>query len=471
MVTKCYRVNALAVIALYGTIHRSYATFVLGWLPMATGVSKNSSNKALSAWNHHGENIPLPDKNEKASLEYKNKENEIDILYGSDRGYAELTQGKAQRVTEIDSNSFILDDNFCALSKMVSQGIKAKLFYLDPPYGTGFDFQTRDMKHSYQDSMGQAEYLEFMRRRLVLMRECMDEDGSIYVHIGHQMLGHLKVVMDEVFGADKCRNIITRRKCSSKNFTKRQYSNINDFILFYTKGNDYIWNQPGVSPDQEWIEREYPKIDEYGRRYKLVPIHAPGVRNGATGTAWRDMMPPPGKHWQYVPDKLEQMNAEGDIYWSRNGNPRRKVYLTPDKQLALTDYWEQYRDAHHQSVKVTGYPTEKNLDMLKMIVSASSNSGDVVIDPFCGSGSLLHAAHDLGRKYIGIDASFMAAETTLKRLKYGTKAMGDYVSKKSDKMILMPLKSGKNKQQALRFFVEEDLLRTFPDELKRLGSL
>ena len=100
-------------------------------------------------------------------------------------------------------------------------------------------FKCRELKHAYKDNMGEAEYLEFMRRRLILMRECLEDNGSIYVHIGHQMLAHLKVVMDEIFGANNFRNLITRRKCSSKNFTRNQYANLNDYILFYTK-NEFL---------------------------------------------------------------------------------------------------------------------------------------------------------------------------------------------------------------------------------------
>ena len=168
-------------------------------------------------------------------------------------------------------------------------------------------------------------------------------------------------------------------------------------------------------------------------RYKLVPVHAPGTRNGETGKPWRDRMPPPGKHWQFKPSKLDELDAAGDIHWSRNGNPRRKVYLPENKKVALTDYWEKFRDAHHQSICITGYPTEKNLQMLKTIVSASSTEGDIVIDPFCGSASTLHAANELNRKWIGIDNSIAAFHAIFDRFFNGLKPMGDYVKKPKNK--------------------------------------
>jgi len=299
---------------------------------------------------------------------------------------------------------------------------------MDPPYATGMDFISKNLESAYKDHMDEAEYLEYLRRRLILSREVLNEDGSIYLHIGHQMVSHVKLLMDEIFGRSNFRNIITRRKCSSKNSTKKQYANINDFVLFYSKGDSYKWSQPGITPDKEWIEKEYNKSDDKGL-YKLVPIHAPGVRNGATGKEWKGMLPPPGKHWQYTPETLDELDSSGMMYWSKNGNPRKKVYLTKDKKIPLTDYWQNYRDAHHQSIMITGYPTEKNFDMLKMIVSASSEPGDLVLDPFCGSGTTLHAARDLGRRWIGMDQSITAAKSTMKRMNSGMEKMGDYVSK------------------------------------------
>tara|TARA_Y100001949_G_C15923870_1_gene302528 strand:- start:217 stop:912 length:696 start_codon:yes stop_codon:yes gene_type:complete len=183
-----------------------------------------------------------------------------------------------------------------------------------------------------------------------------------------------------------------------------------------------------MKPDAEWLQKEYSKEDSKGR-FKLVPVHAPGTRNGATGREWKGKMPPPGKHWQYAPEKLDELDAAGEIHWSKNGNPRRKVYLTNDKTVPYTDYWKDFRDAHHQSIKITGYPTEKNLDMLKLIVQSATEKGDLVIDPFVGSGTTIDAANQLERRWIGMDQSFTSAKTVMRRFKQGLQAMGDYVEK------------------------------------------
>jgi adenine-specific DNA-methyltransferase len=441
---------------------------------MATGISKGEQQSldAISVLDIDVDGVPLPKANEKVRLCYSNKKDLADIITTKRRRYYSLSDGNAEEADQLLSNTFVLDDNIFALCELLRAGKKVDLYYLDPPYGTGFDFHSRSLQHAYKDSMSTSTYIEFMRRRLIIMRETMNESASIYVHIGHQMVGHLKVIMDEVFGADNFRNLITRRKCSSKNFTRKQFSNINDYILFYSKSRSYTWNKPGIEPDEQWIDKEYPKIDQFGRRYKLVPVHAPGIRNGETGLPWRGIMPPPGKHWQYSPSKLDELDQQGDIHWSRNGNPRRKVYWHSDKKMALTDYWDQYRDAHHQSIKITGYPTEKNFSMIKMIVGASSNEGDLVVDPFCGSGTTLHAARDLGRRYIGIDSSFAAAHATLRRLRHGIEKMGDYVSpKKAENQTISLLFNDYPHDQSCNFMVDKRIMEEYSSEVLKMARI
>lgn len=441
---------------------------------MATGIVKGErhSQDAISVLDFYPEPIPLPQGDEEVTLSYLNKAHRCDIVKPSTRRFLKLIGKELFEVGTLPQNIFVLDDNFFVLNELIRKDVKVNLYYLDPPYATGFDFHSRRLEHAYKDNMGSATYIEFMRRRLILMRETMADDGSIYVHIGHQMLAHLKVIMDEIFGFNCFRNLITRRKCSSKNFTRKQYANINDYILFYSKGKSYKWNQPGIEPEQVWIEKEYPKIDSLGRRYKLVPVHAPGTRRGETGMPWRGMLPPPGKHWQYAPSKLEALNRQGDIHWSRNGNPRRKVYWSSDKKTALTDYWDQYRDAHHQSIRITGYPTEKNLAMVKMIVGASSDKDDLVIDPFCGSGTTLHAARDLGRRYMGIDTSFSAGKATLCRMRHGLEPMGDYVNHRIRKTQARPLLlSEAPVEKPCGFVVDSQLLDAYPQEIWEMSQI
>ena len=316
----------------------------------------------------------------------------------------------------------VKDDDVCG---------KVNLIYIDPPYNTGGAFETKDFKHAYNDNFTTEGYLDFMKPRLALMHKLLSPSGSIYVHLDCNMLFHVKILMDSIFGERNFRGMITRKKCKSKNFTRTTYGNISDYILFYTKSDSPVWNRPYEDWNEEKALKEYPFVEEgTGRRHKRVPCHAPGTRNGATGEPWRGMMPPDGKHWQYTPEKLEEMDERGEIYWSSNGNPRRKVYLDQSKGKPVQDIWLDFLDVNNQNTCLTGYPTEKNLDMLKRIIEASSNPGDLVLDCFAGSGTTLVAADELGRQWIGADIGDESIKVIRDRFANGTKPIGDYVPKK-----------------------------------------
>lgn len=439
---------------------------------MAVGLNKAelAGDDSVLATKFHHQSPPLPSSEARISLSYPGKLSESEVLATINTTYQKIGKSKNVVTEKVSPNSIIWADNWFGLHSLIESGNKAQLVYLDPPYATGLDFQSRSQEHAYNDSLTDAAYIESMRRRFILIRELLDDTGSLYVHIGHQMVAELKLVLNEVFGSKNFRNLITRRKCSSKNFTKNQYPNLVDYLLFYSKSDRYIWNQPTTIPDPEWIAKEYNKTDELGQ-HKLVPIHAPGVRRGETGEKWHGMMPPPGKHWQFVPSKLDEFNKRGEIYWSKNGNPRRKIYLSPDKMLPLTDYWEQFRDAHHQSALITGYPTEKNFDMMKMIVGASSNPGDLVVDPFSGSGSTIHAAELLGRKWIGIDQSFSAAKTSVSRMIDGRKPMGDYIKKAEAIDFLKVSEKHEIMEADFSVYVDSEISECYPTEFTELSSL
>jgi adenine-specific DNA-methyltransferase len=371
------------------------------------------------------EPFPLPPEGCRPEFTYPGKVSRKDLLSSPSADIAVTTSFGGTN----PANHLFFGDNLAVLRSLIpTHKGRIRLIYLDPPYNTGLEFHSRSNKHAYNDQRTIVAYVEWIRRRLILCHELLADDGSLYLHIGHHMLFHVKIILDEVFGSEAFRNVIIRKKCSSKNYTRLQYPNLNDYLLFYSKTESPVWNRPTLTPDPEWIRREYPKRDGKGQ-YKLVPVHAPGPRNGETGKPWKGMSPPPGKHWQLPPAKLDELDKAGEIHWSRNGNPRRKVYLTEDKSIPITDYWDRYRDAHHQSVEITGYPTEKNQEMMAMIVRASSNPGDIVLDPFCGSGSTLQAAGEADRKWIGIDCAPEAIKCTVTRLVEGLKPMGDFVKK------------------------------------------
>lgn len=396
---------------------------------MATGIPKvNGKNTKHSLQtNSHADSTSV-------SLSYKGKQDARSILNTNPpkiiTAWPEVTPYQRESL-----NRLYYGDNLPILSSLLRDPAvcgKVRLIYIDPPFATNSVFQTRDQNVAYSDLLAGPHSIEFLRKRLIMLRELLADNGSIYIHLDENMAFHIKIIMDEIFGKKNFRNWITRKKCNPKNYTRKTYGKVSDFILFYTKTDSYFWRRPVEGWTSEKAMKEYQYIDKNtGRRYKKVPIHAPGVRNGKTGTLWKGMVPPPGKHWQYTPDKLDEMDARGEIYWSPSGNPRRKVYLDESQGVPVQDIWLDFRDAHNQNIEITGYPTEKNQDLLARIIAASSIPGDLVLDCFCGSGTTLTVASKLGRHWIGIDNSQEALTTVLRRFALGTKPMGDFVNRQT----------------------------------------
>jgi adenine-specific DNA-methyltransferase len=351
-------------------------------------------------------------------LSYENKHSEDEILSRN------LSVEFSGEWNESD-NKLIQGDNLYVLKTLLDKyNLKSKvdLIYIDPPFATQKNFTVGEERTStisnslndklaYSDNLIGADFLEFLRIRLIYLRELMAETASIYLHIDYKIGHYVKIIMDEVFGVRNFRNDITRIKCNPKNFSRRAYGNIKDLILFYTKSDKYVWNEPVDDYTAEDVARLFKKTDKDGRRYTTIPLHAPGETvSGATNQPWRGIKPPKGRHWRSEPKVLEQLEKENLIEWSANGVPRRKIYVDEREGKKKQDIWE-YKDAQYPS-----YPTEKNLEMIKSIISASSNENDLILDCFCGSGTTLQAANQLGRRWVGIDQSSEAIRISEKRL-------------------------------------------------------
>jgi adenine-specific DNA-methyltransferase len=351
-------------------------------------------------------------------LNYKNKKTDEEILE-TEKARLEIVSGWGAR------NKLIQGDNLAVLKALIDDhGLRGKvnLVYIDPPFATNGHFRigqgrtstvssSSDDEIAYSDVLVDDEFLSFLRDRLVLLRELMSPRGSIYLHIDYKIGHYVKLVMDEVFGREGFRNDITRIKCNPKNFDRKAYGNVKDLILFYTKTADPIWNDPREPLGEEDIERRFRKFDEAGRAYTTIPLHAPGETvNGKTGAEWKGLLPPKGRHWRTAPAVLEQWDQQGLIEWSKNGVPRKRNYADETTGKKIQDVWE-FKDPQYPN-----YPTEKNLEMLKLIVAASSNEGDIVLDCFSGSGTTLVAAEALQRRWIGVDMSEHAMKVAKQRM-------------------------------------------------------
>lgn len=320
----------------------------------------------------------------------------------------------------------IFGDNFKAMASLLkTHRGKIDLVYIDPPFNTNQIFgvtnsrknsvsRSKDGVTAYSDKMDREEFLEFIRRRLMLIKELLSEEGSIYLHIDTKVGHYIKIIMDEVFGEENFKNDITRVKSNPKNFLRTAFGNEKDVIYFYAKNHKKnIWNDVRQEMDKDDIKKRFPKVDKDGRRYTTIPLHAPGETNGVTGQPWRNIAPPKGRHWRTSPTEFDRLDALGLIEWSANGNPRIIKYADEHSGKKIQDVW-CYKDP-----QTPIYPTQKNIDMIKLIIKQSSRQDSFVLDCFCGGGTTLLASAELGRKWIGIDSSRVAIDTvkSLKSLK------------------------------------------------------
>lgn len=352
-------------------------------------------------------------------LNYPNKKTESEI-------YAQIPAGEFVKQNSTESqNKLIFGENLLVLKNLIEkQGLAGKidLIYIDPPFATNNTFtfseertntisNEKNGKIAYSDKLQGTEFLEFLRERLMLLKMLLSEQGSIYLHIDYKIGHYVKIVMDEIFGAENFRNDITRIKCNPKNFARKGYGNIKDLILFYSKSECPIWNEPKMPYTEEDKTKLFPKTDKNGKRYTTIPLHAPGeTQNGNTSKAFKGILPPKGRHWRTDVATLELWDKQGLIEWSENGNPRKKIYLDEQEGKRVQDIWEM-KDPQYPL-----YPTEKNADLLNLIIKTSSNANSYVLDCFCGSGTTLKSAQLLGRYWIGIDQSEQAIKVSAEKL-------------------------------------------------------
>ncbi len=325
------------------------------------------------------------------------------------------------------SNMLILGDNMQVLRQLLrlkddgrlrnadgTDGIR--LCYIDPPFASQREFTGSRNEKAYIDRVAGAEFVEHLRRRLILIRELLADDGSIYVHLDLKKGHYIKVILDEIFGEQNFRSEISRVKCNPKNFEQAAFGNVHDLIFFYSKSRrspDTVrWNggREQLVNENQGANLKYAPD---GRPYTTGALHAKGVRSGQTGRPWRGVAPPPGRHWAYVQEELDRLDADGLVEWSSTGNPRLIQWRDKPSGKKLQDIWEDFKDPGDRLAR---YPTEKNLDLLITIVGTSSREGDLVLDAFVGSGTTLEAATRLKRRWIGIDSGKFAIYVSQARL-------------------------------------------------------
>ena len=282
---------------------------------------------------------------------------------------------------------------------------------------------------------GMQSYLTMMAVRLMEMQRVLKPTGSIYLHCDPTASHYLKMLMDSIFGHNNSQNEITWQRTEAHN-TAERYGNIADVLLYYTKSSSATWNHQYHDYSEAQLSR-FRHMDTDGRRYKLENLTAPRPDSDSGKFEWRGNTPGPTRGRGYKLEQLESWWAEGRIECKRDGTPRLdglKVYLDESEGKPLQNIWTDIPRIPNTSSERTGYPTQKPLALLERIIKASSNEGDIVLDPFCGCATACVAADKLGRKWVGIDISPKAVELVNMRLQQsmGSLFHHGYVTARTD---------------------------------------
>lgn len=285
-------------------------------------------------------------------------------------------------------------------------------------------FDLLNAMRSFLGDNDMMAYLAMMAVRLIELHRVLKPTGSLYLHCDPTASHYLKLLLDGVFGADRFRSEIVWKRTSSHN-SARRWGPIHDVILFYTKSDAFTWNRTFSAYDDEYLKRQYRHVDDKGRRFRLSDLTGSGTRGGESGRPWGGFDPTAhGRHWAIPTEVKEQFGEtglsphrwldlferEGLVSLGAEGRdwPHVRRFLDRMPGVAVQDMILDINPLSGRHVERLGYPTQKPLALLERIIAASSNEGDVVLDPFCGCGTAVHAAQKLGRRWIGIDVTHLA---------------------------------------------------------------
>ncbi|MBA3386972.1 MAG: site-specific DNA-methyltransferase [Chthoniobacterales bacterium] len=291
--------------------------------------------------------------------------------------------------------------------------------------------QVADMMRALRGFLGENDmmaYLTMMANRLLELHRALKLTGSLYLHCDPTASHYLKIVLDGVFGKMSFESEIVWKRTSSHGNVDRAFGDNTDTIFFYAKGPDYVWNQLYTNYSEKHLSEKFASVDESGRRFTTSDLRNPGVRpnlhyafTASNGVTYE----PHPNGWAVSREVMEQYDREGRLYFPKDpkGRMRLKRFLDETKGHKMQSLWDDIPPINSQAEERLGYPTQKPLALLERIIQASSNEGDVMLDPFCGCGTAVDAAHELKRKWIGIDITHLAISLIEKRLKdrYGAR--------------------------------------------------
>lgn len=329
-------------------------------------------------------------------------------------------------------NKIFWGDNLQVMSHLLKfyRG-KVKLIYIDPPFDSKANYKkTIKLKggevsnslsmfeeKQYGDIWTNDEYLQFIYERLILIRELLSDEGSVWVECDSSRRHYIKALMDEVFGPSNFVNHISWKRTFAHGDIgqgAQHLGRITDFILLYQKSNKFVLNKVYTPYDKDYIDKTFKYTDSDGRRWQSVSLTAPG--GASKGNPYYEFL----GVWRYWQDSKENMNKlyeSGKIYQGQSGQvPRRKMYLDESQGIPVQDIWTDIVPVQGGAIENVGYPTQKPEALLERIIKIASNEGDLVFDCFMGSGTTQAVAMKLGRRFIGADINLGSVQTTTKRI-------------------------------------------------------
>lgn len=341
-------------------------------------------------------------------------------------------------------NKIYWGDNLQVMSHLLKdyRG-KVDLIYIDPPFDSKADYKkkirlrgkgvTSDTsafeEKQYGDIWNSDEYLQFMYERLILLRELLSDEGSIYLHCDWHQSHHLRCVLDEVFGPTNCHNALTWKRSYAQGNSGQgaeHFGRNTDSIFLYSKTATPIWHAQYEPYSQDVIDRDYKYVDEKtGERYRLTPVDGPG--GASKGNPFYEFLGVTG-YWRYSKQTMQKLYDQGEIVLSSTGKSlSRKKYLKDAKGTPITELWDDLNRVSPTSSERLDYPTQKPECLLERIINTSSNPGSIVLDCFMGSGTTQAVAMKLGRRFIGADINLGSIQTTTKRLLGVAKNLGQQI--------------------------------------------
>jgi DNA modification methylase len=377
------------------------------------------------------------------------------------------------RQETVETNTLYYGDNLDILRRYIADE-SVDLIYLDPPFnssrnynvlfaeqdGTRAAAQIRAFEDTWRWDVSAAEayettvesggkvsqvlqafrlflgdsdmlaYLSMMAPRLIELHRVLKPTGSLYLHCDATASHYLKLLLDAVFGPDKFQNEIIWKRTTAHSNVYRNYGNVTDSLLFYSKNSDdYTWNQLYRLSTPQDIVDAFPHVDANGRRWRSENMRNPGIRpnlhyayTASNGVTYQ----PHPNGWTVTEDKMRELDRQGRLHFPAKvgGRLRLKYYADESPGIKLQNLWDDIPPLGAQAAERLGFPTQKPQALLERIIRASSNPGDLVLDPFCGCGTTIAAAQNLGRRWTGIDITHLAIGLIRTRLRdsYGDAA-------------------------------------------------